>query len=223
MRSSDYKQIFVPSDKPKLFQAIRKMAWSIYIIISLPIIALVFSFLNWVIPSPPLTTVFQWLLFLIGIVIIVGVLISFILYIIDIYRYIGNLENNLIQVRKLFLASAGIGPFGQNHGYIYSIVGIAENLGSVNMIIEFTESSGLRAGSVLDVITSATDEIWGSVRVSHFENDQVWLEPSDRRNHEFWEMLEDRMKTDQSPPKGVHLEPHLVKEVRDLFNSSKDQ
>ena len=41
--------------------------------------------------------------------------------------------------------------------------------------------------------------------------------PTDRRNPDFWEQLEDRMATDPNPPANVNLELALPSELRSLF------
>jgi hypothetical protein len=88
----------------------------------------------------------------------------------------------------------------------------------VNLIVELADNSGLRPDSLLDVVASATGEVWGYVKVSRVVDRQGWAYPIDRKNPEFWERLEDRMKSDPSPPPGIHMEPFVPPAIRELLS-----
>lgn len=218
MSSSDYQELFKKPKPPKFLETIRETSkWS-YIAVTSSLLALIIAILSWVIPSPTLKSFFQWSLILIVIAVTVGFVISTTIYFIRILQYISRLEQKFLQIRRIFLTNSGIDDVEPGSDLKFSISGIADEQGTINLIISLTEKTGLRIGSLLDVVVTATQEVWGYVKVSRIVDGQAWAFPVDRRNPKFWERLEDQMKIDPSPPLGIHLEPLLPPEIRKFLH-----
>jgi hypothetical protein len=124
--------------------------------------------------------------------------------------YHRKLTANAELLRKLLFRLARMQNIPESTDeFKYAILGIADHNGGVWLILELPSKTCVCMNSVLEVLVSASEEVWGIVRVTEVVGNKAWAEPIDRCNKEFWEALEDRMKTDPSPPRAVHLEPHV--------------
>jgi hypothetical protein len=89
------------------------------------------------------------------------------------------------------------------YGSKIRILGLKNNDGTVNLILEASFNDGIFPGDVLDVITEPGEERYGEVQVIQFNTDGCIVSPTNRINTTFWEKLEDRMKSDPSAPLNV--------------------
>ncbi len=83
------------------------------------------------------------------------------------------------------------------------ILGLKNNSGTVNLILEAGVNDGVSLEVMLDVVTKPGGERYGEVRVIQLSNGVSIVSPTNRINVEFWEKLEDRMRSDPSPPPNV--------------------
>lgn len=217
MKPTGYQNLITRPKRPKYLRALRETGKRGYVVVTCSLLALVIAFLSWVIPSPPLKGFFQWA-FIILAVLIGGVLVvSTIIYIVRFLRYISKLEKKIMRIRSIFLAYSGVEdaePWGE---IAYSVDGIADEQGTVNLVIDLSSDTSINPGAILDVVVNATGDVWGTVKVKRVAEQRAWAVPIDRKNPDFWETLEDRMKSNPSAPDGVHLEPFLPAEVRGLL------
>ncbi len=203
--------------RPTYLEATRRISKRSYVIVTSSLLALVIAVLSWLIPSPPFREFLQWLFIAILSIFVLVLISSTVIYIIQMFQYVSRLEQKISQIRGSLLALSGIDDVEPGSELRYSIASITDEQGTVNLVVELAENPGLRQGSRLDVVVSVTGEVWGHVEVAHLVEKQAWAHPIDRRNPEFWERLEDRMKSDPSPPPGVHLEPTVPPEIRQLL------
>ena len=83
------------------------------------------------------------------------------------------------------------------------ILGLKNNSGTVNLILEAGVNDGVSLGVMLDVLTEPGGERYGEVQVIQLSNDGCIVSPTNRINAEFWEKLEDRMRSNPSAPLNV--------------------
>ena len=83
--------------------------------------------------------------------------------------------------------------------------GIFELDGSVAIRVEGGRAQGITNGTRFEVYEGTNDGLWGRVETVNARFDDCDCLPYDRENADFWEMLEDRMKSDTSPPANVYL------------------
>lgn len=83
------------------------------------------------------------------------------------------------------------------------ILGLTNNSGTVNLILEAGSSNGISPGMMLDVVTDPGGEIYGEVQVIQIDNSRCTVSPTNRINSKFWEKLEDRMNHDPSSPPNI--------------------
>ena len=83
------------------------------------------------------------------------------------------------------------------------ILGLKNNSGTVNLILEVGVNDGVSPGMMLDVVTKPGGERYGEVQVIQLSNGVSIVSPTNRINTEFWGKLEDRMRADPSPPPNV--------------------
>ena len=217
MNSSSYQKLIIRPERPRFLDAMRRISKLSYVIVTSSLLALAIAILSWVVPTPPLKEFFRWLFVAILALFAVIMLISIVIYFVQMFQYVSKLESKVLQVRKAFLVFSGIDDVKPGSEIKYHISGITDQQGTVNLIIAAADNSGLHLGSFLDVVASATGEVWGYVKISRIDNQQAWACPIDRKNPEFWERLEDRMKVDPSPPSGIHLEPLVPPAIRLLL------
>jgi hypothetical protein len=216
MSQNLYQELISKPNRPKFLETFRLIGIRGYVVITSTFSALIIAILSWVIPSPPLKAFFQWLFLIITLIFVVFLIVTTAMYAIQLYKYMSGLENRLSQFRKIILAYSGI-DIESITDLKYNLNGIADYRGTVNLLIDLSDRNGLRRGSLLDVVVSTTGEIWGFVEVSRIIDRQAWAFPKDRRNPDFWDSLEGRMKRDPSPPPGIHLEPLLPTEIRQFL------
>jgi hypothetical protein len=180
------------------------------------ILALFIAVLAWLVPSPELRAVLRFILALI----FLAVLSIFLEYIVKWVKYIQNLESIKEYLRIIFLANAGMNPHSEHESLIFEVTGISERSGTVCLVLPYSDE--IQDSSLLDVIVSATGDVWGTVQVIGISNDTAYAVPIDRKVPDFWESLEDRMKVDPSPPPGIHLGPYMEHQVREFFRLSTE-
>lgn len=98
------------------------------------------------------------------------------------------------------------------------VEGITNYDGTVALSFCSPQPGIIANGMRLDVVVKHSKEEWGTVEVVSDEEDAYLAIPFDRRNADFFESLEDRMKFDLSPPKGVVLVPTVPAEFEDFIN-----
>lgn len=134
-------------------------------------------------------------------------------------RHVGRLEATHDVLRKVILSSANVDHTACDDPR-YPIAGVSDRsgTGTVHLVLDRGDSLGLQLGSRLDVIATKIDEVWGTVVVCEESDHRLWVTPTDRAKPEFWEKLEDRMRSDPLPPSGFHLEPSMSSELRQILN-----
>jgi hypothetical protein len=70
----------------------------------------------------------------------------------------------------------------------------------------------------LDVVVQHNQERWGTVEVISAEPRAYLAVPYDRANKDFFARLEERMRTDPSPPPGVILVPVVEPAIEDAIH-----
>lgn len=109
----------------------------------------------------------------------------------------------------------------KEYGTEIPVSGLKNNSGTVNLILEAGASDGVSPGMILDVLTKPGGEKYGEVQVIQLSTDVCVALPTNRVNVEFWEKLEDRMKTDPSPPANIaaklQIPNGLVETLRHLL------
>ena len=217
MNSGGYQNLIIRPRRPKFLEAIRETGkWS-HVAVTSSLLAFIIAVLSWVVPSPPLKGFFQWSFVVVLLLFAVILFVSTVVYIVRVFRYVSHLERRILRIRRTFLAYSGVEDAEPWNELKYSLRGIVDWQGTVSLVIGLAGNPGLNPGALLDVVVSATGEVWGHVKVSRTVDEQAWAVPIDRKNPEFWESLEDRMKSDPSPPTGIHLEPFLPIAIRDLL------
>jgi hypothetical protein len=104
------------------------------------------------------------------------------------------------------------------------ILGLKNNSGTVNLILEAGINDGVSPGMVLDVLTEPGEEKYGEVQVIQLDNGRCIVSPTNRINPKFWETLEDRMNTDPSPPPNIVAKfyvPHGLLETLEILRSKE--
>lgn len=99
------------------------------------------------------------------------------------------------------------------------IIGLTNNSGTVNLILEASSSDGIYPKARLDIITDPGGEIYGEVQVIQISNSGCKVSPTNRINTEFWEKLEDRMKSDPSPPPNIVAKRQIPDGIRDFLKT----
>jgi hypothetical protein len=97
------------------------------------------------------------------------------------------------------------------------ILGLKNSSGTVNLILEAGVNDGVSLGMTLDVVTQPGGEKYGEVQVIQLSNGGCIVLPTNRINIEFWEKLEDRMKSDPSPPANVAARLQMPEGLVDLL------
>jgi hypothetical protein len=88
-------------------------------------------------------------------------------------------------------------------------IAIDETTGTLRVILDVADGVGIRVGSRLALILTATNEVWGILLVNSVLTNYAWAVPYDRRKPDFWQWLEERAIADPSPPTGFHLEADI--------------
>ncbi len=99
------------------------------------------------------------------------------------------------------------------------ILGLTNNSGTVNLILEASSSDGIYPEAMLDVVTEPGGERYGEVQVIQISNSGCTVSPTNRINTEFWERLEDRMKSDPSPPPNIVAKRQIPDEIMDFLKT----
>jgi hypothetical protein len=148
-------------------------------------------------------------------------------YIIITYRFllkkarrIFQLESNAKSLIKLIMGLSGFNNPDQFSDHTLEILGISTDNGFVDLVIKQPKTNWLNVGGKLDVLTIATNDLWGTVKITNFEEDRIFACPIDRKNPDFWENLEDRMYYDPSTPHGIYIEPHIPEPIRNLIEAN---
>jgi hypothetical protein len=200
---------FVRVPRPRLKEAILASSKGVFSFLRNPILALVLAVLAWFIRSPEVELLIQLLLLLV-VLSVLYILFSFVL---SWVKYFRGLELANTQLRNAFFYQSGIGIDGIDDILQSQIRGIEEKDGTVVLVAGVKQKQSISIGAKLDVVTS-TGMVWGTLQAIEINRGSVKLLPIDRANVDFWEDLEDRMKTDPKPPSGIHLEPHIHPEIR---------
>lgn len=211
LESGDYLDPFQLPQRPSYRASSLSSAKRILGFLSSPLLALFVAILAWTIPNVTIQTVLRVFL---GIIIL-SVIVVVVDYLRRWYGYVTSLERRSFSLRSVLLESAEIDGQLSMSRIRYSISAIANRSGTVHLVLP--EASGLRVGSLLDVIATVTGDVWGTVEVRDILSGQALAVPFDRTQPEFWEHLEDRMKRDPSPPSGFHLEPFVDPKLRELL------
>ncbi len=99
------------------------------------------------------------------------------------------------------------------------ILGLNNNSGTVNLILEAGSSNGISSGMMFDIVTDPGGEIYGEVQVVQIEDSSCTVSPANRINTEFWEKLEDRMKYDPSSPPNIIAKRKIPDGIRDFLKA----
>lgn len=99
------------------------------------------------------------------------------------------------------------------------IIGLNNNFGTVNLILEASSSDGIYPEAMLDVVTDPGGEIYGEVQVIQISNSRCTVSPTNRINTEFWENLEDRMESDPSPPPNIVAQRQIPDGIIDFLKT----
>ncbi|MCK4828676.1 hypothetical protein KA005_73780 [bacterium] len=140
------------------------------------------------------------------------------------YKYIRRIENDLQNIIEMFIYNFGIKHEGPKGNYVYSIDAITEEHGNVALVLAPGSAYWFDIGTVLAVIETDTERELGSVEIYRLSTNEdsgakkALAKLCDRKRTEFWEHLEDRMKTNFSPPHGVHLEPYVLTQLGEIIN-----
>ncbi len=208
-----YLSLLQKPRKPSFQESVLSSAKGARGFLGSPLLAFVIAILAFVVPNVEIRIMLQGLLILVAL----SALASVGVYIRQWYQYIAELEHRVTMLRSIVLTRAGVDETAVDDDLKYSISAIANRDGTVCLVI--ADTSGLRVGSLLDVVVTNTREIWGSIEVSEKLDNGTLARPLDRANPEFWESLEDRMNTDPSPPPGIHLEPTMPPDLRRIIEA----
>jgi len=181
------------------------------LMIASPVFALVASVVFWASPTPGLGKLLRLGVPAATVVILLCVVCAYYLRVVEYYREVDSI---LMSLRSVVLNKAGVTGPGPSGNFEYEISGISEESGSIRLVLDEASSSALRVGTTLAVIAIATGEEWGTVRITELEGSRAKASVVDRKRPEFWESLEDRMKTDPSPPPGFHLSPYFLHDLQ---------
>ena len=100
-----------------------------------------------------------------------------------------------------------------------SCLGIMETGGYVYLRLGIGSADGIRERFPFQLFESTANQLWGILEVVTVEENQCDCVPVIRVNEEFWTALENRMRSDTSPPPNVHLvvglPPPIMKELSD--------
>ena len=204
----DYEELLSPPEPPRLASWIKHATRRNLILVGSPLVTFVLSVGVWTSPNPSVSLVFKLCLIL-PVLAIARVAIG---YGLALHRYDLEIRERHARLREIVLAAAGLRGAGNLADLRFAIRGIAEHEGTVQLVLD-KAASVLRSGVILAVVSSRTLDEWGTVEVLGAVEGLVRAAPVDRRRPEFWENLEDRMKTDPSPPEGFHLEPQGLREL----------
>lgn len=171
---------------------------------------MVLSLGAWAFPNPNISLVFK-LCLIVPVLAISGVVTG---YALALRRYHLEIRERHARLRDTVLAAAGLSGAGNLADLRFAIRGIAEHEGTVHLVLD-KAASVLRCGAILAVVSSRTLDEWGTVEVLGVVDGLPRAAPVDRRRPEFWESMEDRMKTDPSPPEGFHLEPQGLRKLHE--------
>lgn len=178
-----------------------------------PVAALIIAVGVWLSPSPSVATVVKY-----GVWIPVAMVVFIVgKYLWGVYRYFVAIKASLLRLRTTVLMVADINDSGPRADFRFCISGIADQSGTVQLVLDHASSRSVRPGACLTVVATDTREEWGMVRVVQFVEGLARAEVIDRKRPEFWESLEDRMKTDPAPPKGFHLESNGLRRLGELL------
>jgi hypothetical protein len=119
------------------------------------------------------------------------------------WMFIRNALNKVWEPITARIAWAYIERLVEEYKSEIRISGIKNNSGTVNLILETNGNNDVFQGMRLDIVTQPGGERYGEVEVTQLSNDEFIASPTNRINVEFWEKLEDRMKSDPSPPPNV--------------------
>jgi len=178
-----------------------------------PVAALVIAVTVWLSPSPGIAAVVKYAVWIpVAMVVFIGWK-----YLWGVYRYFIAIKASLLRLRTTVLMVANINDPGPAGNFRFCISGIADQSGTVQIVLDHASSRSVRLGACLTVVATDTRDEWGTVRVVQFIEGLARAEVTDRKRPEFWESLEDRMKTDPSPPTGFHLEPNGLRRLGELL------
>jgi hypothetical protein len=197
--------LYSPPKRPKLIVSAKGGFKRVLTVASSPIVALVIAILAWTIPHAEARTLLS------DAILIVAFLAScsLIEYLWRWWKYLRELEKRLHRFRSLVLSNANIDDSIAGD-FRYTLAGIGDHEGTVQLVINAPVGCGLRTGSKLLMVQTLTKEIWGTVEVVGLDGTMAKARPTNRTRPEFWENLEDRMRKDPAPPMGFHLEPAVT-------------
>jgi len=89
------------------------------------------------------------------------------------------------------------------------IAGIADQHGTVHLLLELPATPETFMGMRLTVSTRADGALWGVVEITRVDGNLGYAAPVDRVNPDFWEDLELKMRRNPSPPEGVVVKTEM--------------
>lgn len=211
-RSGTYTQLFLASKKPSLLEAYLSYTHKLSLVLTSAIGSIIFCVIGIYVFSPKFISILVALILFA----LVGVFIIILIHLKNFENYTNQLTDKVYSLRNCLLFISNINPQLYDESPL-QILGISDNLGSVNIVVKQPRSNWLKFGSLLDVMASASNDCWGSIKIVRTDDGRSFGDPIDRKNPVFWEDLEDRMRYDQSPPPSVYLEPHIPTEVREII------
>jgi len=214
IHSSKIQDVLTRPKRPKI-QSTFIGAFGITIrILASPLLALAIAIAVWIFPNGRIRVVLESLL----LIVTASAALMVIAYLFRWRDYIIGLEKLLANLRIAVLGSANIDDTEES-ALTYQIISLENSAGTVSLVVHVPHGSGLRAGSRLAATITATGEIWGVVEVTTLDNVRARAKPVNRLNAAFWEVLEDRMLSDPTPPPGMHLEPAIEGQLASLLGS----
>ncbi len=132
------------------------------------------------------------------------------------------IQNVLSKVR-MTIARRMVREYIENQIREYSsqiqILGLIDKSGTVNLILEQGFSNGISQGMILNVVTDPGGEVFGEAQVTELNNRGCIVSPTNRINTEFWEKLEDRMRSDPSPPPNIVAKRQIPDGIMDFLKT----
>lgn len=130
------------------------------------------------------------------------------------------IQNALARARRAFVKNM-VRKYIENQMREYSseisILGLTNNSGTVNLILEAGSSNGISRETMLNVVTYPGAELYGEVQVIQISDSKCTASPTNRINSEFWEKLEDKMKSDPSPPPNIVAKRQIPDGIMDFL------
>ncbi len=124
--------------------------------LSSPLLALAIAVAAWTFPDVHLQKIFRWGLAVVAL----AAMEVIIAHIRQWWKYLRTQEELLRGVRSVILQNANIDDDGAGSSK-FTVIGLENDSGTVNLVISLPKKAGLKVGSRLAAIVSATDAVWG--------------------------------------------------------------